>query len=516
MKSEPIPGRALTGLRSWLRGRRASPDGNVTGRPLASPLPAILFGGVALATVILLSVGILTEKNALIAAVASLAVLFIFLVRPMTFVLMFILLIPLVPKLPMIALQGYYVPVRFEDFFILLCLAIVLSRRSLYPSPPIPKLYVTWLLVFLFLSFASTAWGVAVLATVKLKTGGLFLLRIAEYFSVFLISLSEIRTLKQMRGLIIASALSTLGVNLYAILQEFSLVPVFNTMHMDDQIVSIYYTGGSFADTRLFSTFSGPYDLAAFYVILTPCFLLLAIQPRLSSWARTAYSVLFGSCMLCSYLTFSRISMAALAVSLMIALWLGNRRMLAVLIPPLSLIPVVLFSGFRERLEGIQTYGIREGSLSARLEYGWVKAWDAFTRSPVLGSGLGSFTNQGVGVDGFYLLLLGMVGVLGLLVFLIIQFQGLTICYRVFRSFADPTVRWFAGGLLAGSIGLAIDAIFIDIYFASKIAEVYWFFIGALFAAEKLIKAEIKKEPEKSLLRAGHMGLWPRTTGPGL
>jgi len=444
----------------------------------------------------LLGIGIVVGSNLILAVVGFVMLVVAFLARPTTFLYVYVFLIPLYPKLPLVSIKGYWVPIRLEDFFILLLLVIVLLRRAIYPSPRLPMHFLKWILLFVFLCLISTSWGVSGLGSVDARTGLLFFLRLVEYFSVLLISVSEVRSFVQLRNVIRALAVATLAVNVYAILQELGMVPVFNAMHMGREIVTRTYMTEGFGIDRLFSTFGGPYDLAGFYLIVVPCFLLFALDRQSSSFARICYLVLFAYSLFCLYLTFARGPALGVGVSLAVALWLRGWRKFALLMPPLALLPAFLFTGFAARLQELQLLGTFEASLGGRVQVTWPMAWRAFSQSPIVGSGLGSLSPEGIGVDGFYLLLVGMLGVLGTSAFLFLIYRVLTFLYGLYRTAAHSWVQWFAAGIFAGTMGLLVNGVFTDIFFSSKIAEIYWFIVGSLFAADSLTRAELNKRAQ--------------------
>ena len=59
------------------------------------------------------------------------------------------------------------------------------------------------------------------------------------------------------------------------------MVPAFDAMHTTDEIVMVRFLPG-FGEERLFSTFGGPYDLSAFYLLAAP--LCLALMYAVESW----------------------------------------------------------------------------------------------------------------------------------------------------------------------------------------------------------------------------------------
>lgn len=120
----------------------------------------------------------------------------------------------------------------------------------------------------------------------------------------------------------------------------------------------------------------------------------------------------------------------------------------------------------------VLTYDI---SFTTRFQGEWPSTLLAFRRNIFIGSGYGSV---GLAVDNSYLRMLGEVGLLGfglfLFIFIII---GLSI-RNVFPYITSPRDKSFIVGFIAGVIGLGINAVFIDVFEASKIAFSLWLLAG--------------------------------------
>jgi hypothetical protein len=129
-----------------------------------------------------------------------------------------------------------------------------------------------------------------------------------------------------------------------------------------------------------------------------------------------------------------------------------------------------------------------ELSLCIRLETLWPQAIEGFLTNPVLGTGYATLTKGEVdqfteadSTDNNYLRTLGETGALGFLTFY--GAVGLVLFYSAmnFRS-KDWLKSAFCIGLFSGSIALLINAVYIDVFASSKVAETYWALAGILFA----------------------------------
>ncbi len=114
-------------------------------------------------------------------------------------------------------------------------------------------------------------------------------------------------------------------------------------------------------------------------------------------------------------------------------------------------------------------------SFTTRFQGEWPNAWNAFLRNPILGSGYGTIT---LATDSDYFRSLGETGILGFVSFALV-FMYLGILLRAGRkSLVNPMAKYFAFALSGGVIGLLVNASFIDVFEASKIAEPLWILLG--------------------------------------
>mgnify|MGYP001591167512 CR=1 FL=1 len=124
-------------------------------------------------------------------------------------------------------------------------------------------------------------------------------------------------------------------------------------------------------------------------------------------------------------------------------------------------------------------------SFTTRFQGEWPKTLTAFKRNIFLGSGYASVT---LAVDNNYLRILGESGLLGLLSFLSIFLVSGIYIQKILPKVEDPLIRSFVLGFIAGTIGLMLNAIFIDVFEASKIAFIYWILMGITLGMLSLYK----------------------------
>lgn len=123
-------------------------------------------------------------------------------------------------------------------------------------------------------------------------------------------------------------------------------------------------------------------------------------------------------------------------------------------------------------------------SICIRTETLWPRAIAGFWKNPLLGSGYATLTKETEGqfteaesTDNNFLRTLGETGLLGFVTFYgAVALAIWSVRKSVFA--AQPLTRAVSVGLIAASLGLLINAIYIDVFAASKVAQTYWALVG--------------------------------------
>ncbi|MEK7112083.1 MAG: hypothetical protein AAB875_02035, partial [Patescibacteria group bacterium] len=128
-------------------------------------------------------------------------------------------------------------------------------------------------------------------------------------------------------------------------------------------------------------------------------------------------------------------------------------------------------------------------STSIRLNVEWPRALRALFKNPLLGTGYSSIT---LATDNDYLRLLGEVGILGFIAFSLILLNLVRTILRVIPipKNLNSIESAFLAGLAGGTIGIFTNAIFIDIFEASKFALIFWLLIGLAVGLVRKYKNE--------------------------
>jgi hypothetical protein len=148
--------------------------------------------------------------------------------------------------------------------------------------------------------------------------------------------------------------------------------------------------------------------------------------------------------------------------------------------------------------ENALKYGLSAG---IRMDVLWPNALNALKRNPLLGTGYSTLVKSQVwefttaeSTDNDFLRLLGETGLLGFLSFLGIFVVIILFLWRAFRQSKNPLYYGLFGSAIALTLGLLVNALYIDVFEASKIAYSYWSVIGLILA----LAVYETKAPKKS------------------
>lgn len=435
--------------------------------------------------------------------------------------------VPLYPKFPLIAVPGTYVSIRLEDFLIL----IVAVFWGIYIIPRVKGLLKDKIniaiILFLLVALVSTLSGIFLTKTVVFHIGLLNWLRRVEYMVGFFVAVTFLRSKKDLIFYIKCLAIDVVVVFVYGLGQKYYSWPVITTQNdeFSKGIALRYMPGG-----HLISTFAGHYDLASFIILVAPIFIVLLFSQKevVASFIKDKRQLVtkgvLVALLLASYWlianTASRISSVSFLLCLSLAL---------VLIRKYKIIPVVLLLGFvffglssnlvgrymeifnvivRRATGEVQIVNsayaqdrrgnaaiptptpppiLQDLSTSIRLNVEWPRAIRAFQKNPILGTGFSSIT---LATDDDYLRALGETGILGLATFLLFLFR---IVRKLINNFPIPKDvdlgKAYLIAITASLLGIFLNAVFIDIFEASKFAIVFWILIG--FALSGVQKSKV-------------------------
>ena len=125
-------------------------------------------------------------------------------------------------------------------------------------------------------------------------------------------------------------------------------------------------------------------------------------------------------------------------------------------------------------------------SFNIRLKAQWPRAVRAFLKNPVLGTG---YSSVGLATDNDYLRSLAESGILGLLAFLLIIIRFFKTSLPHIINFHLTLESIFILSATLALFSLLLNALFIDVFEASKIALLTWLTLGLAEKTKILIKS---------------------------
>ena len=446
--------------------------------------------------------------------------------RPIIAVL--ILFIPLYPKFPLSSVDGTYVAIRFDDIIVALAI-LIWGIYQIVHRFPVFKIKITKLFIAYFIAIiASFVTAFLIYQIDSPKILFLHLARRFEYISLFFIALESVKNKFDLKFNYIFLLISTFFVTLFGYGQKYLSFPVISTMNEE-------FSKGQLLQmsiwTRISSTFAGHYDLAAF---LSVALIIIAAVFVLSKNKIIKYSSLLVWLLSYPILTFtaSRVSIFAFLGGIAITLFFLRKYLW--ILPFSAVVIVSMFSSqdLSQRLiatipalknqiiksppknevtptptavptvtptiavvtktpigkpvtptptivrhTSLDIYptvdvdaGVaRSGEIRFNVE--WPRAIRSFNKNMITGTGLGSIT---LATDNDYLRALGESGLLGFSTFAIIHlyfiFKTLPFIFKKKLTFKHQLSLIFLGCLIT----TLANAIFIDVFEASKTAYLFW------------------------------------------
>lgn len=417
-------------------------------------------------------------------------------------IVLVLVVIPLYPKFPLVGIGGSFVSVRIEDFLIAFIGIFwglnLVKNKFANLNLPIQRS----IILYLFIGFVSTLGSILLTKSVDQNISLLHTFRRVEYMVLFFVAYDFLKNQSQLNLIIRVVILVSLIVGLYGLGQQYLGLPVISTTNSEFS-KGLALTLG--AGARINSTFAGHYDLAAYS--LFPLLLLvgllatkskhklliiLCIIPIYFSMVLSASRVTFAAFFLTSslYLIFLRKKLWLLPLVIIMSLTAilnpqlsGRYRELIIsqilsikLVDSVSAQTITTTPVDQEIPDALKPPAAPEDrSLNIRLQASWPRAIRALQKNPLIGTG---FSSVGLAVDNGYLRLLAETGILGFFAFMLIVKRVIYSSLPVFRSKSENFVNIFILSTTFAFIGLLINAIFIDVFEASKIAIVTWTLLG--------------------------------------
>jgi len=442
-----------------------------------------------------------------------------------------LIIVPLLPKFPLIKIPGTYVAIRFEDVLILL-LGLILIPKFIVDFKKIWKdRIVSSILIFFGVTFISLIAGAVITQSVELRMGILHWARRIEYIVPFLAAYLLIPRVKikesvefYFKILLIVVAIAFF----YGLGQRYLHFPVIITQNEQySKGIALRWTPGA----HINSTFAGHYDLSAFIVLVMPIF-LGALFTLKGSLAKLFIAIPSGMGLWLLINSISRTAQAAYLLAISVSLIFLKKFKGWVVVVSLSLIFMFMSSGLDARFtqaikviyehfrtgEGFSyvpgfivradevTFTVRDSvvasptplpvkslndvSIAIRLNVEWPRAIRAFIKNPILGTGYSSID---LATDNDYLRMLGETGLLGFAAFVLIILNIGKTFLKMFsiKEKLGSIEKSFLFGVMGGAVGIFATAFLIDLFEASKLAIIFWTLLGC---SVNLIKSKLNEQ----------------------
>lgn len=126
-------------------------------------------------------------------------------------------------------------------------------------------------------------------------------------------------------------------------------------------------------------------------------------------------------------------------------------------------------------------------SITIRFNVEWPRSINAFLKNPILGTGYSSIT---LATDNDYLRILGETGLLGFLSIFLLFLEVFRRAFTYLSKKEPGFEKVVVIGIMGSIIGLLINASFIDVFEASKVAYVFWMLVGIMIGMINLFNSK--------------------------
>ncbi len=404
--------------------------------------------------------------------------------------------IPLYPKFPLFTVPFTYVAIRAEDFLIGITLLVLFTKFVIEKNLKFPKATQLFI-IYLGIGLLSSLSAILITKNVSAPLVMLHYFRRIEYMSLFFIVYFAAKTAGTRKYYFELAILPAIGVLLYGLAQIYLGAPVISTMDAESSKGTALTLR---AGVMLNSTFAGHYDLAVYLIMMMTYLITISFSFK-KNISRILMVVPFFALLWLFMQAGSRIGLVGLTLSICILAYYYKKFVFgfiyvvivfgSILTSPqyigrfMNLYKVVIdkFSmvqvfkpvyAAEEAQRAIQN----DTSTSIRFDVEWPRAMRSFYKNPLLGTGYSSIS---LATDNDYLRSLGETGILGLLSFL-------SLLFYLFKKLklASATNEGFNKIISVATLGIFIafisSAIFIDVFESSKIAILFWAYLGLAFS----------------------------------
>ncbi len=464
-------------------------------------------------------------------------------------ILFLLVFIPIYPKFPTINVKGTFVAIRLEDFFILITTLYWLSwiytrgKGKVILKDPLNQA----ILLFWGIGAVSVFSGIFITHTIiGAGLGVLHLLRRVEFLILLPIAYSLVDSKRQLQQIITIVLFMTIVICGYALGQQYLGWPVISTTNSEFAKGQILYLT---PDARVNSTFAGHYDLAVYLMMVL--ILLSGVFFVINKQLKLVVLITGGLSAFVLVLTAARLSFVAALIGIILTLVLNGKKWFVAGVVVLGILAVIYPSQLRDRLVSTVTVNLfNQGdrfmtqnqiqsarsrlniptlptlktatksamatsstsastealasditpgeptdstelgvyrSFNIRTQQEWPRAIRALTKNPILGTG---YSSIGIATDNDFLRSLGEVGILGTLSLVLILFEIIKRLFKIWKL-GDRFLKNLSGAMISLVLGFIINGLFIDVFESSKVALLFWMWLGLAIASEKLIENKL-------------------------
>lgn len=410
-----------------------------------------------------------------------------------------LIFIPLYPKFPLFTLPFTYVQIRAEDFLIAAVWGIFLLRLIVKKKFKLPPLSFQ-IGVFFAIGVLSSLSAILVTKNVVTTAVLLHFFRRVEYLSIFILVYEAARDEKARKYFFELIIIPVIGVFFYGLAQIYLGAPVISTMNVES-------SKGAALTLRpgvpLSSTFAGHYDLAVYLTMMLTVFtgILCTLKNR---WKMFVTFISFLAILWLFMQAGSRIGLLGLFLGISLVSLLYRKYLIGAILVITMFAFIATSPGYIDRFKSIinvvtakfsqvvikPVYAAvtptptptpeelrplqQDTSTSIRFDVEWPRAMRSFYKNPLLGTGYSSIS---LSTDNDYLRALGETGILGVLSFIAV-ILGLFI--KLIKQLKnqigqDRLLTISAIGIL---VVFGTAAIFLDVFESSKIAILFWAYMG--------------------------------------
>jgi O-antigen ligase len=365
---------------------------------------------------------------------------------------------------------GRGITLRIDDFVILLIGVSWLAKMSVnkdlgfFLKTPLNKPIAYYLTACL----VSTLLG-AVFANVELKTGIFYVLKYFEYVFIYFMVANHLESKKQARNYVWAIFVTAVIVSVMGIAQ----IP-------EGERVSAPFEG----ETGEPNTFGG-------YLLLIICLATGFFATIRSYPNKLFYGGLIVLLAIPFFYTGSRSSYLGMIPAMLSFVWLAEEKRWAFVMASLLVVGLVLpftapepardriaytFEQGKGREDVVELAGVKLDTSTSERIRSWGTTSKEWAKHPVFGYGITGYKF----VDAQYFRVLIETGLVGLLLFLHLQYSILAEAYRNFRKTSEAFDEALTTGFIAGFIGLLFHAIGANTFIIVRIMEPFWFILAVI------------------------------------